>query len=249
MPERPPNIIITGTGLVALAGVTSVIWISTVISGCVELSTAPISSLPTTGRPPTSNCSVRLTRHVTLGTFLRNAADHLAIELLDDLGTALLPPRLGAGDLLAVLERQDFGQVGIRVGERLVVVGVVRRRLVSARARAKRLDAELLHHVLMVGGRRRGVGIGRRARGRLRRRRLPGAGAGLRPVAALAAAPRLAQPLRRGRLLGRPTRAVAIDSAAIATAVNPIRYEPATAMSTSFQLVLVRALAPCCRGE
>ena len=68
MPERPPNIIITGTALAAFAGVTSVIWISTVISGCAELSTAPISSLPITRWPPTSNASVRLTRQVTFGT-------------------------------------------------------------------------------------------------------------------------------------------------------------------------------------
>src|SRR5258707_1218219 len=68
IPDRPPNIIITGTGLAAFAGVTTVIWISTVISGNAELSAVPISSLPTTGRPPTSKCSLRLTRHVTLGT-------------------------------------------------------------------------------------------------------------------------------------------------------------------------------------
>src|SRR3981081_3966829 len=37
IPDRPPNIIITGTGLAALAGVTTVIWISTVISGNAEL--------------------------------------------------------------------------------------------------------------------------------------------------------------------------------------------------------------------
>src|SRR4249919_3055980 len=68
IPERPPNIIVTGTGRAAFAGVTRVIWISTVRSGYAELSAAPISSLPTTGRPPTWNCSVRLTRHATVGT-------------------------------------------------------------------------------------------------------------------------------------------------------------------------------------
>jgi hypothetical protein len=40
-----PNIIIRGTGLAASAGVTTVIWISTAISGCAELSTTPTSSL------------------------------------------------------------------------------------------------------------------------------------------------------------------------------------------------------------
>ena len=187
MPERPPNIIITGTGLAAFAGVTSVIWISTVISGYGELSTAPISSLPTTGRPPTveSLGAVDPPRH--LGHVLRDAAEHLAIELLDDLGTALLPPRIGAGDLAAVLQRQDFRQVGIRIRQRLVVVGVIRRGLVAARTGTQRLDAELLHHVLVVGCRGRGIRVRRRARGRLRAgRRLSGGRrrAGRRRVAA-----------------------------------------------------------------
>src|SRR6516164_10483474 len=69
IPERPPNIIITGTGSARFAGVTTVNAISTVASGKAELSAVPISSLPTTGRPPTLNCSVRLTRHATFGTF------------------------------------------------------------------------------------------------------------------------------------------------------------------------------------
>src|SRR5262245_34596381 len=49
----PPNIIITGTGPFASAGVTSVIWMSTVIAGYDELSTCPTSTFPTTGRSPT----------------------------------------------------------------------------------------------------------------------------------------------------------------------------------------------------
>ena len=147
-----------------------------------------------------------------LGHVLRDAADHFAIELFDDLGAALLPPRLGAGDLPAVLQRQDFRQVGIRVRERLVVVGVVRRGFVAARTRTERLDSELILHVLVVGRRRRGVGIRRRARGRLRAgcrltcgRRL-GRGWRLRWGGLLRCG--WWSPLRRGRLLRRPTRAV-----------------------------------------
>src|SRR3954453_23798424 len=68
MPERPPNIIITGTGVVASAGVTTVIWMSTVTSGNAALSTGPTTSLPITGRPPTTNLSVRATFQLTFGT-------------------------------------------------------------------------------------------------------------------------------------------------------------------------------------
>ena len=82
--------------------------------------------------------------------------------------------------LRAVLQRQDVGQVRIRIGLRLVVVGVIRRRLVAARPGPQRLDAELLHHLPMILlGRLRGFSRGRglrRGRGRrlrrLRRRRL-----------------------------------------------------------------------------
>src|SRR3954464_13743860 len=68
MPERPPNIIITGTGVVASAGVTTVIWMSTVTSGNAALSTVPTTSLPITGRPPTTNLSVRATFQLTFAT-------------------------------------------------------------------------------------------------------------------------------------------------------------------------------------
>ncbi len=65
----PPNMIMTGTGVLTSAGVTSVIWMSTVIPGNAELSTWPTSCLPITGRPPTVDSTVRVTDHVTLGTF------------------------------------------------------------------------------------------------------------------------------------------------------------------------------------
>ena len=85
-----------------------------------------------------------------------------AIELLDDLGPALLPPHGRARDLPAVLERQDFRKVWVRICQRLVVVGVVGRRFVAARPWTQRFDAELLHHVSVIGGGRGGGRIRRR---------------------------------------------------------------------------------------
>jgi hypothetical protein len=69
IPRPPPNIIITGTGPFASAGVTSVIWISTEIAGWDALSTRPTSCVPTTGRSPTIPLAVSVTTHVTVGTF------------------------------------------------------------------------------------------------------------------------------------------------------------------------------------
>src|SRR4051812_25593224 len=47
-----PNIIITGTGALASAGVTSVIWMSTLICGHEALSTWPTSCFTTVARVP-----------------------------------------------------------------------------------------------------------------------------------------------------------------------------------------------------
>src|SRR5580693_8703270 len=63
-----PNIIIRGTGL-AQAGVTTTIWISTLISGYAALSACPVSSRATTGYGPTWSLTVLLTTHVILGAF------------------------------------------------------------------------------------------------------------------------------------------------------------------------------------
>ena len=84
-----------------------------------------------------------------LGHILRHTAEHFAIEILDDLLTTGLPHR-GGGDLLPVLQRQDVRQLRVGIGQRLVIVGVVRRLLVAARPRAQCRDAELLHHVLVI---------------------------------------------------------------------------------------------------
>src|SRR5258706_11271651 len=69
-PKNPPNIISTGTGPLAFAGVTSVIWISTLIDGQAELSTCPTSCLATTGSSPTTRSTAWVVIvQVTLGTF------------------------------------------------------------------------------------------------------------------------------------------------------------------------------------
>src|SRR5579885_3412857 len=61
---RPPNIIMTGTGVLASAGTTSVISIATVISGSDELSTWPRSCFPMTDRDATVASAVFVTSHV-----------------------------------------------------------------------------------------------------------------------------------------------------------------------------------------
>ncbi len=48
----------------------------------------------------------------------RHAAEHFPIEVLDDLRSPLFPPRVRAGDLLAVLERQRIGKLRVRIGDR-----------------------------------------------------------------------------------------------------------------------------------
>ena len=63
-----PNIIRTGTGPLALTGTTTAILMSTVIAGCAELSTCPITRRATTGWPPTVVSTVSATVHVTFGT-------------------------------------------------------------------------------------------------------------------------------------------------------------------------------------
>jgi len=90
----------------------------------------------------------------------RYATEHFAIEVFDDLGTALLPPHVSRRDLLAVLQRQDFRKVWKWIGRRFVVVRVIGCGLVAARTRTQRADAELRQHVLVVLGRRPLPGIG-----------------------------------------------------------------------------------------
>ena len=60
--------IIAGTGPFASAGVTTTIWISTLICGSDELSTRPTNRFPITGCAPTISRTVFSTVHVTEGT-------------------------------------------------------------------------------------------------------------------------------------------------------------------------------------
>src|SRR6266542_4911821 len=64
---RPPNIIIAGAGDFAWAGITTVIWISTLISGYDALSTCPRSCFPITGCEPTIASADLVTSQVTFG--------------------------------------------------------------------------------------------------------------------------------------------------------------------------------------
>ena len=61
---------ITGTGPLALAGVVSVSWMSTVICGYDELSTWPTSFFVTTATSPTFCFFVSVTSHFTFGVSL-----------------------------------------------------------------------------------------------------------------------------------------------------------------------------------
>jgi hypothetical protein len=63
-----PNIISTGTGPRAFTGATTAILMSTLMAGCAELSTWPITRQATTGSPPTVVSTVSATRQVTFGT-------------------------------------------------------------------------------------------------------------------------------------------------------------------------------------
>jgi hypothetical protein len=86
----------------------------------------------------------------------RNAAVHILLEVRDDLPPPLLPPHPRRRHTPAVLQDQRIGQVRVRIRERLVVVRVIRRVLIAARAGAERLDAEEVHHapMILLGGER-----------------------------------------------------------------------------------------------
>ena len=84
------------------------------------------------------------------GHVFGNAAVDVFLVQVDDLGTALVPPHLRRGDGLAVVKLERVGEIGIDIGLRLIVIGVVGGFFIAARAGAQPLDAELVHHVPMV---------------------------------------------------------------------------------------------------
>ncbi len=85
------------------------------------------------------------------GRDLRHAPVDLAVEVLDDLGPARLPPGRSARDLPAALQHQRVRQLRVRVGLRLVVVDRVRRlRVARIRPGPQRRDPEQVHEPLVI---------------------------------------------------------------------------------------------------
>ena len=153
------------------------------MSGVVDVPDHPPGDdrLPADGRLHGLGHRPRDLRHV-----LGHAAVDLALEVLHDLGTALLPPHLRGRDLLAVLQGQDVRPVRVGVGLGGVVVRGVRHAGggPAVVARPKLRDAQLSQHVGVVFARelvesgpllgahqervrRRGRGRGCLGRGRL----------------------------------------------------------------------------------
>ena len=85
-----------------------------------------------------------------------NAAINIFFVALNDFRPTLVPPRLRSRDLLAVIEYERVRKNGVRIRLRFIVVGMIRRLFIAARPRTQRLDAELIHHVLVVLVRREG---------------------------------------------------------------------------------------------
>ena len=134
----------------------------TLTSGYDALSTLPIELFAYDGPSPHGEVLGAIHDPCDLRHVLRHAPEDFAVELLDNLRPSLLPPDRRARHLAAVLQRQDFRKVRVRVRERLVVVGVIGRGFVAARPWPQGGDAELLLHVLVIGGGCCRVGVWRR---------------------------------------------------------------------------------------
>src|SRR3954467_4740364 len=81
---------------------------------------------------------------------LRNSAIDLAIEVLHDLWTALLPPHLRAGHFLSILERQRIGQVRMLLNLRFIGVGCIRGGWIAAWPRTQSADVQQIHRALVI---------------------------------------------------------------------------------------------------
>ena len=145
-----PNMIITGTGPFAFAGVTSVISMSTLIDGHAELSACPTSCFSTTGKTPAFESLVLFTAQVTLGTLGGTRPSTSRSKSSTISGRRCCHHCSADVTFLPVFQRERVGQIPERIGLRLIVVGVIGSFLISARPWTKRLDAQLIHHVLMV---------------------------------------------------------------------------------------------------
>ena len=84
------------------------------------------------------------------GDVVGDDAVDILVEVVENLRATLLPPHFCGGDFLSIVEGEGVGEIGIWVGLRLVVVGVVGSFGISAGTGAEGFDAELGHHVLMV---------------------------------------------------------------------------------------------------
>jgi hypothetical protein len=78
-----------------------------------------------------------------------NTAKDIAVELLEDLRTALRPPDLGGGDLVAILEEERVGE-GVRADLGFVDVGGVGRFGIAVRAATQGSDVEEVEGALMI---------------------------------------------------------------------------------------------------
>ena len=118
-----------------------------------------------TGVKPIISWSTMLTFHVTFGTLAGTRPYTSFSKHLDDFRTALVPPHLRGGYFGAVVQCERVREIRIWIGLRFVVVGVIRGVLVAAWTGTQGLDAQLIHHVLVVllGGE-----VDRRRRGSLR---------------------------------------------------------------------------------
>ncbi len=83
---------------------------------------------------------------------LRHPANDFALEVLEDLGAALLPPLLGGCHFLAISQGERVGEIGVRIGLLLIVIGTIGSAGAAAGAGPEPDDPQLLHHILMVLG-------------------------------------------------------------------------------------------------
>src|SRR5262245_55290333 len=74
----------------------------------------------------------------------------LAFEILNDFGTALLPPHVSAGDFLPILQSERIRQIREWIGFGGIVIRFVGGAGASAWAWAKLCDAQLLHHLFVI---------------------------------------------------------------------------------------------------
>src|SRR5579875_1257165 len=81
---------------------------------------------------------------------LGHATVNLRVERLDDLRAALGPPSFCGSNFAAVVEHERIEVVGVHIGLRFVVVGMIRRSWVSHGSGAERGDVEKLQDALMV---------------------------------------------------------------------------------------------------